>query len=140
MVKSNGRRIQMPLSDDGRRISTCLQGFRNRPLSLVKSFARIAHEAILVTMFASQYAGARWPTDRIRTKRILEDGALTGQSVNVGSRSNVGQRATVCRNCLDRVIIGEDKQDIWPLWLPRVCSNATISSEPDGQETKRQYP
>ena len=68
VIKGHRIAVQVPFANHCGLVTAALQGFGDRPLRLIESFAGVSQEAVLVAVFASQDTGSRGAADRIGTK------------------------------------------------------------------------
>ena len=103
----------MPLADDGRLVARALQHLGKGRLAAVEATEVVVHEAILVAVLAGQNGGARRTADGVAAIGSLKQQAFPGDAVDVGSRRDLFvATALVCRDGLQRVIVGEDEENV----------------------------
>jgi len=83
LVEAGRIGAEMPLTENGGRVTRLLQQLRKGLLSPVET-AVIGFEAIDVAMFAGQHTGATGTADGIGAKIISEDCAFLGNPIDVG--------------------------------------------------------
>jgi hypothetical protein len=81
-------------------------------------------------MLSGQNASPRWSTDRIRAERIDEYHSLPRQPIDIRSLVDLG---TICANGLQRMIVGEDHDNVWPS-VSGQCVKAGRPSEPTSDD------
>ena len=104
----------MPLADHRCSIADLLKQLGKGLLIAVEAIA-VRHKTVNVAVLAGLNHSATRPANRIRTEAVLKQHALSRQQVDVRSRIHILQPTVVSTDCVRRMIIAEDKQDVWTL-------------------------
>ena len=111
--------IEVPLADHRRLVTGVVQQFGEGLLVTVEG-ARIVREAVHMAVLAREDAGPRGTRDGVGDVAVLEEHALTRQTVEVGG---FDQQAAVTAHGLRGVVVGHHNDDVGasgvPLAAPR---------------------
>ena len=101
----------MPLADHGGGVAGLAQYLRKGLLCAVKGNA-VAEKAVQMTVLPGQDDRATGTANGVRDITLLEKHAFICQSIHVGRGVDL---RTISANCMRRVVISEDEQNIRPL-------------------------
>ena len=114
MVKTCRFAHQVPLADEGCLVTRSLQKFGHCLLGAVKDTMLVVGKAIDVAMLTCEHAGTTGTRKAVGHETIAEQDTLLGNLVKVGS---LNVTIAIGTECLRRVVVRHDVDDIWALAL-----------------------
>ena len=84
IIKTCRQCTEMPLTDDGRLITSLLQQLGERLLLGIEHAGRVIEETILRRMFTRQHTGSTRTTQRVGNKTIRKTNSVTCNAVEIG--------------------------------------------------------
>jgi len=121
VVEAGGVGDQVPFPDDRSFIAGLPEELREGLLCAVETAVGVIHITVQMGVLAGQDRGAGGAADGISAVGAAEQHAFVGNAVDIRRGRDLVEAVTVGGNCLQRVVVGEDEEDVRALGGPGDC-------------------